>query len=161
MRFPLAFLSIAALVLALPAAAQDPDAEPGCVEANPCEIIVAVDAEGFADISETEFTQGDWLVATVVNHDEEADHTVRLSDHALEIVVPAGDVEDSEPFRIGEPGRYPMTDAPSNDVLDITVVEADEFEDSSGDEDRGSPGLGLAALVGALAALVIVARRKA
>lgn len=161
-------LSVLAAALLLPsAAAQDPDGEPGCPEANPCEVIVAVDAMGFVDISLTELTAGDWYLVSFFNNDE-AEHTIRLGDHELEMTVGGFDIEDSVPFRAGPPGTYPLTDLPSNDMEEILVVEAEEFEgggagaDGAGDADagKGSPGLGLGLAVATLAALAIALRRR-
>lgn len=154
-------LVLSVLLSALPATmAQDPDGEPGCVEANPCEFIVAVDAEGFSDVSVTEFTSGDWVVVTLVNHDTAAAHTVKLGSHALDFTVAADDVEDSEPFRLGTAGKYTLTDQPSGDVRDITVLSSEEFDDEAEDP-QGAPGLEGALLLAGLAMAAVVARRRA
>jgi hypothetical protein len=169
MRPVLAVLSVAAVIAFwLPAAtAQDPDGEPGCPEANPCEVIIAVDAQGFADVSLTELTAGDWYLVSFFNNDE-ADHTIDLEGHDLTMTVGAYDIEDSTPFKAASPGTYPLKDTPSNDIQDMTVVEAEEFEGSDGgsgdDEDEesaGTPGLGLGLLVATVAALAIALRRRA
>lgn len=157
-------LAALAVAIAPAVAAQDEDGPPGCVEANPCEFIIAVDDLGLSDVSETEFTTGDWLVATIVNHDDVA-HTIRLGDHALDVTTGPGDVDDSAPFKVGPVGTYSLTDTPTNDVETITVVAEDEFDDGaasgSSSDGKGSPGLApLALLVGLVAALAI-ARRKA
>jgi len=164
MRPVIALLPAALLALLVPAAAaQDPHGEPGCPEANPCEVIVAVDAQGFTDISLTELTAGDWYLVSFFNNDE-VDHTIALSGHDLAMTVGALDIEDSEPFKAGSPGMYPLTDLPSNDTEDIVVVEPEEFEDGDGGDvdgaDKGSPGLGLGLLVATVAALAIALRRR-
>jgi hypothetical protein len=161
----LLFLSVALVAFAPAATAQDPDGAPGCVEANPCEIIIAVDELGLSDVSETEFTTGDWLVATIVNHDDVA-HTIRLGDHDLDVTTAPGDVDDSAPFKVGPVGTYSLTDTPTNDVETITVVAEDEFGEDPSDggsssEGRGSPGLAPLALLAGLLAALVVARRQA
>ena len=159
---PATFLALA--LLAVPAAvAQDPDGPPGCVEANPCDLIIAVDADGFADLSDTELTEGDWFVATIVNHDDVA-HTVSLSGHSMMLTVPAGDVDDTDPFRVGAPGQYTLADQPSGDSVQVTSVAGEEFADggssTTGDGSNGIPGLAPAYLLGALAALALGVRRR-
>lgn len=152
----LATVTVAALA-ALPATAQDPDGEPGCVEANPCDLILAVDADGFADVSETEFTHMDWLVATIVNHDD-VEHTVSLSGHDLQFTVGAGDLGDADPFRINAPGAYTLSDQPSGDTVTITSIAEEEFEEDG--EGRGSPGLAPLLALGAFAAVAAFLRRR-
>ena len=140
--------------------AQDPDGPPGCVQGNPCDLILAVDADGFADVSETEFTEGDWIYATTYNGDD-VEHTLSLASHSFTLTIAAGDLVDSEPFRIGSPGTYTLSDEPSGDTLQMTSVEGDEFEDGDSDKDgNGIPGLAPAVLVLVLAAAAIVARRR-
>lgn len=160
---PLLFAAATAFLVSLPAAtAQGPDGEPGCSEANPCDWILAVDASGFSDVSATEFASGDWLVATIVNHDS-ASHTVTLASHDLSLTIPpGGDVADGAPFRLGSPGTYSLMDEPSGDAVDITVLAAEEFDDGipSGDS-QGAPGAPLAALAAGLALAAVAVRRRA
>lgn len=157
----LAFALLAALAAVPTTAAQDPDGPPGCVEANPCDLIIAVDADGFADLSDTELTAGDWFVATIVNHDDGAEHTITLSGHSVTLTVPAGDVDDTQPFRMGAAGQYTLADQPSGDTVQITSVEGDEVDGATSDGDSsGIPGVAPALLAVAVVAAALVLRRR-
>lgn len=151
-----------ALAVVPSASAQDPDGPPGCVQANPCDLILAVDADGFADVSETEFTSGDWVYATTYNGDE-VEHTLSLASHSFTVTIAPGDLVDSEPFRVGPPGTYTLSDDPSGDTLQVTSLAADEFDggDSGGSDGAGNgiPGVAPTVLLAVLVAAAIVARR--
>lgn len=151
-------LIFVALALVQGASAQDPDGEPGCVQSNPCEVIVEVDASGITDLSYSTFATGDWILLSILNADE-ATHTLRLEGHSLEATVPAGDIIDTQPFRLGAPGVYALQDEPSGDSRDITVEEEEVFSTNGTNGGNGIPGLAPALLLAALVALALFRRR--
>ena len=147
----------AVLTLATAGAAQ---AAPGCTQANPCVATVDIDAMGIADVSETTFTSGDWLILSVYNDDEQA-HTLRLAGHSIVLTVASGDLVDTQPFKLGAAGTYALSDTPSGDSLDF-LVEAEETFSSSGSSSGGNgiPGLTPVLVVASLAAVAWGLRRK-
>jgi hypothetical protein len=149
MKSILALLALTGL--ALPGAAQDA----GCTQANPCDLIVDVDASGL-DFAQATFTAGDWVVLSVFNSDA-VPHTVSLSGHSVSVVVAPDGIEESEPFQMGRAGTYELRDSPSGDRADLVVEGEATFED---DGSQGAPGLGLAATLAALAAVAVALRRK-
>lgn len=151
---------LAILALAAPAMAQDPDGEPGCPQSNPCEVIVEVDAQGIADLAPDTFATGDWVLFSIYNADT-VEHTLRLDGHALEATIPAEDIVDTQPIRLGEPGSYDLRDEPSGDSAAITVQEEEVFT-SDGDDDTDNPIPGPAPwlVLGLLAGAAAVVRRK-
>jgi len=159
--FPALLAALSVLSLASLAAAQDEDGEPGCVQGNPCEVILEVDANGIADLEPDTFGTGDWILFSIYNADD-VDHTVRLEGHSFQADVPAGDIEDTQPFQLGAPGTYSLTDAPSGDEADIVVEDFEVFSGSSSTGAKGSPipSLAPALLVVGLALAALVARRK-
>jgi hypothetical protein len=150
MRVLMSLFALAAL--SLPAAAQGP----GCTQANPCDLIVDVDASGL-DFAQSTFTTGDWVVLSVFNSDA-VPHTVSLSGHSVSLVVAPDDIAESEPFRMGRAGTYELRDSPSGDRAAIVVEAAESF--TSDGEANGLPGLTLASMVAVLAALAFAFRRK-
>src|SRR5688572_10564259 len=163
MRAVLLAAALTSLALLPSATAQDSAGPPGCVEANPCDLILAVDAQGFADVSETEFTTGDWLYATTYNGDE-AEHTLSLASHSFTLTIAGGDLVDSEPFRLGPVGTYTLSDQPSGDTVTFTVVAEDEFDEESDSSEEeggnGTPGPSFLLALAAIAATALVLRRK-
>jgi hypothetical protein len=162
---PLLAALVAVLALSPAATAQDPDAEPGCAQSNPCEVELGLDSTGIYDLSYDRFGTGDWILFSVFNDDDE-EHTVRLEGHSFEFSIGAGDINDTRPLKLGAPGTYDLTDLPSGDSATITV-EANEVFDvdddgSDNDETDGNPipGLAPSLLVVGLAAAAWVARRK-
>ncbi|MFA5943817.1 MAG: hypothetical protein WC876_05050 [Candidatus Thermoplasmatota archaeon] len=156
MRALVAFLAVVAV-----AATASAQSAPGCTQANPCVVTVDVDAAGIADLSETLFTSGDWMVLSVYNNDEQA-HTVRLAGHPVDVTVAAGDLVDTQPFKLGAAGTYALSDAPSGDSADLLVEAEESFSSDSGTSGGGNgiPGPTPALLVAAVAALAWGLRRK-
>lgn len=155
MRLTLPFLCLSLLAaVAVPAAAQDP----GCLQSNPCDLAVDVDALGI-DPDQATFTAGDWVRLSVYN-DDDVPHTVSLTGHDVTLVVPAYDIVESEPFQLARAGTYTLSDNPSGDSADVLVEAAQSFSDSSSTDSKGAPGPGLALLVVGLAAAVAVVRRR-
>ena len=163
MRVLPALLAVA-LLTALPAAtAQDEQGEPGCAQGNPCEVILEVDANGIADLAPDTFGTGDWILFSVYNADDE-DHTVRLEGHGFEFTIGAGDIDDTQPIKLGAPGTYTLSDLPTGDEAEITVEAFEVFTGSgSGTSTKGDspiPGLAPALLVLGLAMAALAARRE-
>ena len=162
---PVAFLSaaLACLLVASAASAQDPDGTPGCSQDNPCEVIVEVDASGITDLEPDTFGTGDWVLFSIYNADD-VDHTLTLQGHTFEATVPAGDIIDTQPIKLGSPGSYDLRDDPSGDEAALTVEANEVFgtDGSSSTDDKKSPIPGLPAVlvVGLLATLALVLRRK-
>jgi hypothetical protein len=160
MRALSAALVFVSLALAQGVSAQDPDGEPGCVQSNPCEVIVEVGASGITDLSYSTFATGDWILLSIFNADEET-HTLRLQGHSLVATVPAGDIVDTQPFRLGAPGVYALQDEPSGDSRAITV-QAEEVFSTNGTTTGGNgiPALAPTVLLAALVALALIRRRR-
>lgn len=160
---------LALLALAVAASAQDPDGEPGCAQSNPCEVILEVDDGGIADLDPSVFGTGDWILFSIYNADDET-HTLRLEGHDFEASVAGGDIIDTQPFRLGEPGTYDLRDLPTGDTADITVEDEEVFgaetgaaNDDEGDADGGSnpmPGPGPVILLALLGLVAWGLRRK-
>lgn len=160
MRVPFAALAVASaslaavtLALSLPVAAQDP----GCLQSNPCDLAVDVDASGI-DTDRATFTAGDWVRLSVYN-DDDVPHTVRLAGHDITLVVPAYDIVESAPFELGRAGTYQLSDSPTGDTADVVVQAAETFSQPQTSGDKGAPGPGLAMLALALVGLAILRRR--
>ena len=134
----------------------------GCLQSNPCNLDVDVDANGVADISQTNFTSGDWYTLSVYN-DDGVEHTVALSGHGVSLKVPAYGLVDSPPFQFGAAGSYTLSDSPSGDNAPIKVVAGDVVDYENGKTSAGAkggiPGPEPALLLVALASLVLVKRR--
>src|SRR5688572_2745065 len=158
---PVLVVAAALLSLATVATAQDEEGEPGCVQGNPCEVILEVDANGIADLEPDTFGTGDWILFSIYNADDE-DHTLHLEGHTFEADVPAGDIEDTQPFELGAPGTYTLTDLPTGDEAEITVEAFEVFSGSgtSTKSDSPIPGLAPALLVLGLALAALVVRRE-
>ncbi|MEA3135787.1 MAG: hypothetical protein QOC71_68 [Thermoplasmata archaeon] len=161
---PLPFALLAVLALASTAVAQDPDGEPGCAQSNPCEVILELDSNGIADLAPDTFGTGDWILFSIYNADDQT-HTVRLDGHQFEASVTGGDLIDTQPFKLGAPGSYDLTDLPSHDTAPITVEENEVFTGSAGGSSSKSGGYRVPALspvlvVGLLAAIAMGLRRK-
>lgn len=164
MRALPAFVAALLLVaLASSAAAQDEEGEPGCAQGNPCEVILEVDSGGIADLEPDTFGTGDWILFSIYNADEE-EHTIRLEGHDFEVAVEGGDIEDTQPIKLGAPGTYSLSDLPSGDEADLTVEAFEVFTDSdSGSSTKGGnpiPGLAPALLCLGLALAALATRRK-
>ena len=159
--FPALLAAACVLSLASLAAAQDEDGEPGCAQANPCEVILEVDANGIADLEPDTFGTGDWILFSIYNADE-VDHTIRLDGHSFEVTVGAGDIDDTQPFKLGAPGTYTLSDLPTGDEAEIVVEEFEVFTESSSSGGSRSPipGLAPALLALGLAVAALVVRRK-
>ena len=158
---PALLAALAVLSVAAVATAQDEDGEPGCAQGNPCEVILEVDSTGIADLAPDTFGTGDWILFSVYNADD-VDHTIRLDGHDFEVTVAAGDIEDTQPIKLGAPGSYSLSDLPTGDEAEITVEAFEVFDSSSSSSRSGSnpmPGLGPALLVLGLAVAAVVARR--
>jgi hypothetical protein len=148
----LTLIAVAAL-----ASAQDPDGAPSCAQSNPCEVIVEVAADGITDFAPSTFGTGDWVLFSIYNADD-VDHTLTLEGHTFEAKVPAGDIIDTQPIRLGEPGTYDLEDAPSGDTAALKV----EAEEVFGDDEKDSPIPGPAPwlVLGLLVAVALVLRRR-
>lgn len=149
---------LAVLALASTATAQDP----GCTQANPCAATVDVDAQGIADISETTFTSGDWILLSVYNDDEQS-HTVRLAGHPVDLTVAAGDLADTAPFRLGAAGTYVLSDSPTGDSMELLIESEETFSSDPGSTSSGGtgiPGLTPVIVVASLVAVAWGLRRK-
>lgn len=161
------FLAAATLLaLAAAGAAQDPDGEPGCAQSNPCEVILELGAQGIVDLAPDRFGTGDWVLFSIYNADE-ANHTVSLEGHDFEVSVPGGDLIDTQPIQLGDPGSYELRDQPSGDAATVTVEAEEVFTDGGAEDDsdgsgsgRGSPGAAPVLVLALLAALAIALRRK-
>jgi hypothetical protein len=151
-----AFLTL--LALAATATAQDPDGEPGCAQSNPCEVILEVGAQGITDFAPDTFDTGDWVLFSIYNADD-VEHTVRLEGHTLDAKVPAGDIIDTQPLRLGEPGTYDLSDEPSGDTSALTV-QAEEVFGEDEEKDNPIPGPAPALVLALLAAVALLLRRK-
>lgn len=158
-------LLLAALALAAAPAAQAQDA---CTQASPCLWEVVVDQPGFIGEAEWNWTAGDWMRLTVAN-DDDKEHTVTLSGHSVQLTVPSLE-ERSQVVQLTQAGHFKLSDAPSGDSVDVTVVDGDvvDYEkgliDASGNSLSGSgsgrvPGLALPLLAVALLAAAVA--RKA
>jgi hypothetical protein len=154
---------LALLALAAPAIAQDPDGEPGCAQANPCEVIVELDAQGILDLAPDTFATGDWVLFSIYNADA-VEHTLRLDGHSFEATIPAEDIVDTQPIRLGEPGTYDLEDQPTGDTAAITVQEEEVFTSDTDEDDNGRgnpiPGPAPWLVLGLLAGAAAVVRRK-
>ena len=149
-----AFLAI--LVLAATASAQDPDGEPGCPQSNPCEVIVEVGADGIGDFAPDTFGTADWVLFSIYNADD-VEHTLTLEGHTLEAKIPAGDIIDTQPIRLGEPGTYDLMDEPSGDTAALTVDDEEVFGE---EKDNPIPAPAPWLVLGLLVAVALVLRRK-
>lgn len=160
---PSLLVALSVLSLATVATAQDAKGEPGCTQGNPCEIILGLDADGIADLEPATFGTGDWVLFSIFN-DDEVDHTVRLEGHDFKADIPAGDIIDTQPIRLGAPGTYSLSDLPTGDEAEITVEEFEVFTGSgsgtSAKSDSPIPGLAPALLVLGLAVAAMVVRRE-
>jgi hypothetical protein len=153
-------VAFALVALALPATAQDSNGPPGCVQANPCEVIVNLDAQGI-DLSEPQFEQYDWILLSVFNNDK-VPHTITLDGHpTATLTVAAGDIEDTQPFEFSQTGTYVLHDAPSGDGANMTVTRQTSFSDSTTGKAKGLPGMEPALLLAGIALAVAMARRRA
>jgi hypothetical protein len=160
LRPSFAFLAAAVLAAAaVPAAAQDTDM-PGCTQANPCEVIVDLDANGI-DVQRTEFTRGDWILLSVFNDDDQ-EHTLTVEGKGISLTLAAGDINDTRPFELSSIGKVTLKDSPSGDTADLTVGAEESFSSgASSGSGKGSPGLAPLAIVGALVAVAAALRRRA
>ena len=159
---PALLVALSLLSLAPLATAQDEEGEPGCTQGNPCEIILGLDANGIADLEPATFGTGDWVLFSIFN-DDEVDHTVRLEGHNFEADVPAGDIEDTQPIKLGAPGSYTLTDLPTGDEAEMVVEEFEVFTESSSSSSGSRspiPGLAPALLVVGLAVAALAVRRQ-
>jgi hypothetical protein len=165
MRLLLPLAALALALAAVPAAAQD-----ACTQSSPCLWEVVVDQPGFIGESAWNWTAGDWMRLTVANDDDKA-HTVTLSGYGVQLQVPALE-ERSQVVQLTQAGHFQLSDAPSGDTVDVTVVNGDvvDYEkgliDANGNAAAGSgsssgrvPGLGLPVLL--LALLAAALARKA
>ncbi|HUR25602.1 MAG TPA: hypothetical protein VM327_06280 [Candidatus Thermoplasmatota archaeon] len=161
MRALPALLAVTALLGAASlASAQDETGEPGCPQGNPCEIILEVDTNGIADLEPDTFGTGDWILFSLYNADDE-DHTIRLEGHSFEVTVAAGDINDTQPIKLGAPGTYTLTDLPTGDEAEITVEAFEVFGSSSSTKSgSGIPAVTPALLVLGLAFAAFVVRRQ-
>ena len=158
--FPALLAALSVLSLASLAAAQDEDGEPGCVQGNPCEVILEVDANGIADLEPDTFGTGDWILFSIYNADDQT-HTIRLEGHDFEASIGAGDINDTRPLKLGAPGSYELRDQPSGDTADITVEAEEVFTaTSTGKSGSGIPGPAPVLLAAALAMVAWGLRRK-
>lgn len=163
MRAPSAtFVLLSAAVLAaasVPAAAQDTDT-PGCTQANPCEVIVDLDASGI-ELHQTEFTKGDWVLLSVFN-DDDVQHTLTVVGKGVSLTLEAGDINDTRPFELSSVGTVTLKDTPTEDTAEMAVGAEESFSgDSSSGSGKGSPGLAPLAAVGAVVAVAALLRRRA
>ena len=160
---PALLVALSVLTRAPLATAQDEDGEPGCAQGNPCEVILEVDSTGIADLAPDTFGTGDWVLFSVYNADE-VDHTIRLDGHDLEVTVGAGDIEDTQPIKLGAPGSYTLEDLPTGDEAEITVEAFEVFDSSSSGSTSKTgnpiPGVAPALLVLGLAVVAIASRRQ-
>lgn len=162
MRVLPALLAVSLVAFVPLALAQDEDGEPGCAQGNPCEVILEVDSTGITDLEPDTFGTGDWVLFSVYNADEE-DHTIRLEGHSFEVTVEAGDIEDTQPIKLGAPGSYSLMDLPTGDEAEITVEENEVFDTESGTSTGSKspiPSPAPALLILGLAMAALVLRRK-
>jgi hypothetical protein len=156
------FAVLAAAVLAaaaVPASAQDTDS-PGCTQANPCEVIVDLDASGI-DVQRTGFTRGDWILLSVFN-DDDVEHTLTVEGKGVSVTLDAGDINDTRPFELSSVGKVTLKDSPTGDTADLAVAAEDSFSSGgSSGAGKGSPGLAPVLAVGAFAAVAVALRRRA
>ncbi|HJQ93172.1 MAG TPA: hypothetical protein VJ874_02680 [Candidatus Thermoplasmatota archaeon] len=162
---PALLVALCLLSLAPLASAQDENGEPGCTQGNPCEVELGLDAEGIYDLSFDTFGTGDWILFSIYNEDD-VDHTIRLEGHALEFTIEAGDIEDTQPIKLGAPGTYTLSDLPTGDEAELVVEDFEVFTESGSEtsgrsgNDNPIPGLGPALLVLGLAGLALAVRRE-
>lgn len=157
MRALLAFLAAAAL--AAPALAQDTDL-PGCIQANPCEVVVDLQASGIADVEPTSFTRGDWVLLDVFNGDE-VEHTLTVEGKGVSITVGPDDINTSRPFELSTVGSVALRDSPTGDTASLTVAAEETFSSGTSTGSKGSPALAPVLLLLALVALAAASRRRA
>lgn len=158
MRALLALVTLAAATLAAPSLAQDTDM-PGCIQANPCEVVVALGPEGIVDVSPSLFTSGDWVLLDVFNGDE-VNHTLTVVGLGVQVTVLPDDIQATRPFELPSPGTVTLRDAPTNDTAGLTVESEESFTGSE-TGGRGTPGLAPVALLAGLVAGAAVLRRRA
>jgi hypothetical protein len=162
---PALLAALAATALAAPAAAQDDDL-PGCTQGNPCEVYVDLESTGIAQIEETSFTRGDWILLSVFNGDD-VNHTLTVEGKGISITVRPDDLDDTRPFELDRVGTVTLRDAPTGDTLDLTVGAEESFTGGTSDtgtgtgSGRGTPSAGPALLLAALAGGAFLLRRRA
>lgn len=142
--------ALALLLLAAPATAQ----EDACSQSEPCPWILDVDEDGVHG-GGLNATVGDWYVIEAFNLDD-AEHTLALEGHGVELTVPAVGEATSDPIHLDTPGTFALEDAPTGDFVWLEVRETDVVEDETGEDatpnDENTPlplAVGLVALVGA------------
>ncbi len=151
-------LAVAGLLMLPAVTAQD--VESGCVESAPCEWIIEVDDSGFdGSFLGLNGTSGDWYVLDVFNFGD-AQHTVTLSGHPVEVVVDSVDSARSAPFQLGAAGSYVLADAPSGDAAPVEVLAGDaEATSDTSSTPKLTPGWTLPAGLTALLAGAWMRRR--
>lgn len=158
MRIPIALAAVA-LLAAAPALAQGSDL-PGCIQANPCEVIVDLDAQGI-ELHQDSFSRGDWILLSVFN-DDDVNHTLTVEGKGISVTLESGDINDTRPFELSSVGTVTLKDAPTGDTAAITVTPEESFSGStSGGASKGGPALGPVVVLGALVALAVLLRRRA
>ena len=153
--------ALAVLLAAVaPALAQDTDM-PGCIQANPCEVVVDLQASGIADLEPASFTRGDWVQLDVFNGDE-VEHTLTVEGKGVSVTVGPDDINASRPFEFGAVGTVTLRDSPTGDTWDVTVEAEESFSGNGATgSGKGTPGLAPLALFAALVVAAAVLRRRA
>lgn len=153
---------LAAILLASTASAQE-----SCSQANPCEWTLDVDGEGLVSGDQRpptfEGTVGDWVILDLQNLDENP-HTLVFAAYGLAWSLEPYSGDRSAKFNLTEAGDFVIQDEATGSVAHVKVYLSDP-EDGVQDTDattttgKGSPGLGLVAMAGAIVVAVALRRK--
>lgn len=148
---------LAALLLAGAVAAQGNDL-PGCIQGNPCEVIVNLDSAGIRLEQET-FTRGDWVLLSVFN-DDDVEHTLAVPSKGITVTLVPGDINDTRPFELDAVGSVVLRDSPTNDTAEMVVEDEEEFTASETEPATGIPGPQAPLAAAAVAAALLAWSRR-
>jgi hypothetical protein len=157
MRALLTLLAAALAASSLPAAAQDSDM-PGCIQANPCEVVVDLDSHGI-ELHQANFTRGDWVLLSVFNGDD-VEHTLTVEGKGVSVTLGPDDLNDTRPFELSTVGKVTLKDSPTGDTADMTVSPEESFSGSTSGSGKGSPAPAAAVVMAAVVALAVALRRR-